>query len=340
MALAAGVGAAALLLVGTNAGSGPTPSQPASLLFWSGYEKDGIVGPPTECSGKQCWQNLTDTSHSNTWRLAGHPAGVVGRFQLLADVPVDASSIAGYMVNKIESGTGRNGSQSLYSEIKRSGCCGTRAQGWGATQDPYLLEPTGITSDMYVSYWLKLQPNLLDLMGQCGPNIDHQWRAVFEWKTAGDYRVILQLHRDRDPKSCAFTGPLYWSLAGDNNANCYLYAKPASKECPPAPTNGWSEQNRSVAVPVDRWFKLEVFWHRGSGKEGRVWVAADGHVIADHDGPITGDWNAPINRIMVHELYTSTAYPVFQWVDDLQVWQDFPTASPGDPWYDPPYAPH
>ena len=63
-------------------------------------------------------------------------------------------------------------------------------------------------------------------------------------------------------------------------------------------------------------------------------------MIADHHGPIQGDWDAPVNRIMVHELYTSTAYPVFQWVDDLQVWQGFPTASPGDAWYDPPYAPH
>ena len=340
LALAAGVGAAALFLVGTKAGSGPVSSQPSGLLFSSGYEKGSALGSATECSGRQCWQYLTDASTGNIGRLTGRPAGVLGRFQLLADVPVDASSVNGYMVNRIESGTGRNGGQSLYSEIKRSGCCATRPQGWGATQNPFLLEPAGDVGDLYVSYWLKLQPNLVELMGQCGSNIGHQWRGVFEWKTAGDYRVILQVNRDRDPKSCAFTGPLYWTLAGDDNANCYLYSKPASKECPPVPTNVWSEKNRSVAVPAGQWFKLEVFWHRSSGPEGRVWVAVNGEAIADHHGPNTGDWNAPINRIMVHQIYTSTAYPAFQWVDDLQVWQGFPTASPGDSWYDPPYAPH
>ena len=27
-------------------------------------------------------------------------------------------------------------------------------------------------------------------------------------------------------------------------------------------------------------------------------------------------------------------------IDDVQIWQGFPTAASGDPWYDPPYAPH
>jgi len=27
-------------------------------------------------------------------------------------------------------------------------------------------------------------------------------------------------------------------------------------------------------------------------------------------------------------------------MDDIQVWNAFPTAQQGDPWYDPPYAPH
>ena len=281
-----------------------------------------------------------DNSTRRTWRPSASEAAGVGRFQLFADVPVDARSVAAFMVNRVESGTGRDGSRAQYSEIKRSGCCGTKPQGWGATQDPYLLEPKAAQQgDMYVSYWLKLQPDLETLMGACGSNIDHQWRVVFEWKTAGDYRLIVQIQRDRDPKSCGFIGPLYWAVAGDNNANCNLYAAPSRKSCPPASTNLWSEKNRSVAVPVDQWFKFEVFWHRSSGKDGRAWLAANGHVIADHLGPNTGDWNAPINRIFTHQIYTSTAYPAFQWVDDLQIWQGFPTANPGDAWYDPPYAP-
>ena len=332
----------AFLVLGTQAGGGNTASQPASLLFWTRYEDATALGPPTQCSGRQCWQYFsgTDNSTGHTWRSAAREADGVERFQLFADVPVNATSVSAYMVNRVESGTGRNGSRSLYSEIKRSGCCGADPQGWGATQDPYVLEPKGAQGDMYVSYWLKFQPNLQTLMGACGSNIDYQWRAVFEWKTAGDYRLMVQIQRDRDPKSCGFVGPLYWIVAGDNNGNCDLYAAAQKKKCPAASINLWSEKNRSAEVPVGQWFKLEVFWHRSSGDDGRAWLAIDGHVIVDHHGPNTGDWNAPINRIMTSQVYTSTGYPAFQWVDDLQIWQGFPTANPDDAWYDPPYAPH
>jgi len=56
--------------------------------------------------------------------------------------------------------------------------------------------------------------------------------------------------------------------------------------------------------------------------------------------PNRGVNNAPINRIMVDQLYSGTAYPIYQWHDDLQIWSAFPSASSGDAWYDPPYAPH
>jgi hypothetical protein len=282
----------------------------------------------------------TDGSTGNAWPPSVWQTGSVGHFQLFADAPVDTTNVSTHIVNQLQSGAGRNASQSLYSEIKQSGCCGTNAQDGGATQDPYVLEPAGTEGDLYVSYWLKFQPDLETLMGQCGPNIGFHWRVPFEWKTAGDYRVIVQIQRDRDPNSCAFIGPLYWSVAADNEANCNLYAPPPDRQCPPTSTNAWVEPRTSVAVAVDQWFKLEVFWHRSAGSDGRVWMAVDGEVIADHYGANTGDWGAPINRIMIDQLYTSTAYPVFQWVDDLQIWRGFPTASPGDPWYDAPYAPH
>jgi hypothetical protein len=333
------VAALALCLLGTLPGGGYTASQPADLLFWTRYEETTALAAPTDCSGRQCWQSFTGTDDStgHAWRPA-HEG--IGRFQMLADAPVDAKSIGNYMVNRIDSGAGRNGSRALYMEIKRSGCCGTDPQVGGATQDPYLLEPKGADGDMYISYWLKFQPNLEELMGRCGPNLGWHWRSVFEWKTAGDYRLTLIVQRDRDPDSCAFKGPLYWAMSGDDNANCNLFAIPRDKKCPPPPTNRWSEKNRSVPVPLDQWFKVEVFWHRSSGDDGRAWMAANGKVILDHRGPNTGNWNAPVNRIMTHLLYTSTAYPVFQWVDDLQVWRGFPTVSSTDPWYDPPYAPH
>jgi hypothetical protein len=156
---------------------------------------------------------------------------------------------------------------------------------------------------MYISYWLKLQPDLLQKMTD--PALGGQtWRSVFAWKTgdAGDYRVIL-----------------YWEVRADNEANGGLPFEMF-----------WKVDNCSIAVPVGEWFKFEIFWHRSSGSDGRVWVAVNGNIVAAHFGPNIGVNNSPINRIMM-PLYTEHPVPWYQWVDDLQIWGGFPTAAPGGP---------
>jgi hypothetical protein len=336
-------------------------SQPTTtLLFRSGFET-ATLGSATECYGRGCWQPVSGTNPAtghawppNIWQ------GSNGAFQLHADALVEPATVSSYIVNELQSQTVRSGTQALHSEVIQSGCCGPSWQGGGSTQNAYVLEPFGLgehrdsdlEGDLYLSYWLKFQPNLEALMaeGDCSHNVNlgHHWRVAFEWKTAGDYRLIFGVLRNRNSAhdTCDFTGPLYWAVGGDNEANWYLYDAPAGEcepplaRCPPQLTNAWSAANRSVAVPVGRWFKLEVFWHRSDGSDGRVWIAVDGAVLFDRRGPNTGDWNRPINRVMVTQLYSSTRYPIYQWVDDLQIWTGFPAASAGDPWYDPPYAPH
>jgi hypothetical protein len=81
--------------------------------------------------------------------------------------------------------------------------------------------------------------------------------------------------------------------------------------------------------------KFEVFWHRSGGNDGRVWMAANGQVIVDRYGPNMGVNNAPINRIMLSTLYSSTAFPIYQWIDDVEMWDGFPPVG-----NNPPYAPH
>ena len=77
--------------------------------------------------------------------------------------------------------------------------------------------------------------------------------------------------------------------------------------------------NCSSAVPVDQWFKFEAFWHRSSGADGRVWIAVNGQVLADHYGPNKGVWNAPINRIFMPLTYSDAPYPLYQWIDDVEI---------------------
>ena len=336
-------------------------SEPTTLLFRSGFENGTAIGAPTECYGTGCWQPVsgTDSATGYTWPPYIW-TGSNGRSQLHVDAEVEPPLVSRYIVNEVQSDTVRSGAQALYSEIVESGCCGQAWQLGGSTQDAYVLEPSGLgeqrdpalEGDLYLSYWLRFQPNLEALMseGDCSlnANIARHWRVPFQWKTSGDYRVILGVLRDRNPApdTCDFTGPLYWAVGGDDDANWYLYDAPAGEceppltRCPPQPTNVWGAENRSVPVPVGQWFKLEVFGHRSNGSDGRVWIAADGHVLFDRYGSNTGDWDRPINRIMVTQLYSSTRYPIYQWVDDVQIWSGFPTAEAGDAWYDPPYAPH
>ena len=55
----------------------------------------------------------------------------------------------------------------------------------------------------------------------------------------------------------------------------------------------------------------------------------------DRHGANYGASNAPINRLMLPNLYSDTPYPVYQWVDDVEIWNGFPPVG-----NNPPYAPH
>lgn len=280
------------------------PSGSAKLLFSSGFEGSTALADPGDCYGTGCWQNIVgkDSSTDFFW-----PPNIWGggetRLQLLADARVDAATIGNYMVNEIQTVTGHDGkpTRALFSQIKQSGCCGARSQGDRPTQNPLMLQPIAERSDLYIRYWLKYQPDLAQVL------VPPNWRLVFEFKTAGDYRVIASV------VTWGIGAPLSWHVIGDNEANGGLRYK-----------KFWESYNTKVAVPIGEWFKFEVFWHRSSGNDGRVWMAVNGQVIVDHHGPNKGVYGAPINRIMMPNLYSGSAYPIYQWVDDLQIWDGFP----------------
>lgn len=287
----------------------PVPLPTAKLLFGSGFEGAVALPLPSDCFGTGCWQNIIglDSLTGFTWPVNIWGGGST-RLQLIADAPVDATSVGNYMFNQIQTVTGHNGSPTLalYQQISQSGCCGTGPQGGHPAQDPLMLQPAGETSDLYISYWLKYQPDLAQKM------TDPNWRVVFEWKTAGDYRVIASVVT-WGLGAGGVSVPLSWEIIGDNEANGGLPYQ-----------RFWDVYNTTVPVPAGDWFKFEVFWHRSSGSDGRVWMAVNGQMIVDHYGPNMGVNSAPINRIMMPNLYSSTSYPIYQWVDDVQIWDGFP----------------
>jgi hypothetical protein len=321
-------------------GAGKDSAPRATLLFSSGFADRTTLRPVdrSNCWDKGCWQDIggaDSTAHGHTGN-PGWPPRIWGggaRFQLIADVPVTAETIGSYMFNQIRTTTGHDGNRTraLYSEITR-GPEGQNPIRKAATQNSFQLLPASEAGDLYMSFWLKFQPDLLQQMSNLppGPGVNGggTWRAFFEWKTGtagrddGDYRVAAYVLTHGG-------GAPYWAISGDNVAGGGYPL-----------VNNWSVENRSeLPVPAGAWFKFEAFWHRSAGTEGRVWMAVNGHVIADRFGANMGYRKLGINRILWN-LYGGGRLPIHQWVDDVQIWDGFPTAAAGDPWYDPPYAPH
>src|SRR5260221_379940 len=290
----------------------PVPPASANLLFSSGFEGTTALMPPSSFFGTGAWQGLVgiDSTTGFTWPPTIWGGGPT-HFQMIAMTPIDTTTLGNYQVNQIQTVTGHNGTptQALYSEIKQSGCTGTNPMGSCVDQDAFMLQPLGETSDLYISYWIKYQPDLVQKMNPPNPN----WRVLVEWQTGfngddGDYRVSAEL------VTWGLGGPLSWYIFGDNVASSGSYARQIY----------WEQYTTTTAQTLADWMKFEVFWHRSSAADGRVWMAVNGQVIVDHYGSNKGANNAPINRIFMPNLYGSTAFPIYQWIDDLQIWNSFP----------------
>jgi hypothetical protein len=301
---------------GSTGGSTGTP--PAGMMFWSGF--DGVTpGTPFDCYSNGCYQTLDGTDARTGFAWPPQVSNSSGKFQLLVNGPTPTpTTVYNYMRNEIHTVTGPKGAQAqaLYSRISESGCCGTQPQGSHSTQNPYILFPTSDVPTMYLSYWIKFQPDLKEKL-----HAGDAWRPVFEFKTAGDdYRFMVSIN--------AYGGlEPYWDVGADTYS-------------PTRVTHFRTNTNGRLTVPADRWMKMEIYWKRSTGSDGRFWVAVDGEVIADRYGANMGPNRAPINRIMMSQLYSGSAYPIYQWVTDVQMWSTFPTVSSGAAWYNPPYASH
>src|SRR6267378_7079694 len=191
------------------------PQGSANLLFSSGFEGTTAVLAPSDFYVTGAWQGIVgiDSITGFTWPPLIWGGGPT-HFQIIADAPIDALTVDNHMVNQIQTVTGHGGNptRALYSEIKQSGCCGTNPQGGRPTQDPFMAQPASEPGDRYISYWLKLQPDLANLMGVGQVGTGWNWRVVFEIKTAGDFRFIAMIRRDPYING----GNLFWSFGYDN----------------------------------------------------------------------------------------------------------------------------
>lgn len=313
----------------------PPPASGAKLLFSSGFEGGAMsIVPPWDCWGTGCWQDLVGRDSITGFTWPGTIGDGGGKFLILTDpVQTTPQNVGEYAFNRMETVPGPRGSSTtaLRQQISKN-VNGTNPMGTSPSQNEFVFTPLRETSDLYVSYWMKLQPDLVEKMTNLpgGPGISGggTWRAIFALKTGGrtswntpadngDYRIeaYVMTYGSKTP---------YWTILADNNAGGG------------APDiNRWHIENRNVPVPVGEWFKFEIFWHRSASADGRVWMAINGQTIADRRGPNVGAWNMPINRIMAPILYSGSAMPIYQWVDDVEIWDGFPSGGAN-----PPYGAH
>jgi predicted xylan-binding protein with Ca-dependent carbohydrate-binding module len=272
----------------------------AKLLFASGFENGVALDAPG--AGNQGLSGA-DSTTGFAW-----PPSVWGGGAAL-------QLLDGSFINRIETVIGHDGTptHALFQSV-------TGASG-GDAQDPLVFTPTATLAqegDLYSSEWVKFQPDLATQLfpGQDSSGNWGNWRALFEWKTGGqganyggDYRVKVSVDMDN-------SGHLFWSSAGDNNANG------------PYPFQTfWQTDNHTVPVVAGQWFHLETFTHRSAGADGEFWAKIDGQTIVDHQGPNIGVHGDPINRVMLAQDYTGGHLPASQWVDDVQLWDGAPLSN-------------
>jgi hypothetical protein len=295
----------------------------ARLLFKSGFEGDLRIKAPKACWGTGCWQDIDGRDAAARFDWPPRVLGGGGRFLMLTSpVRITPESIESYMSNRVETVTGPSGkpTRALYQVIARNHN-GTDSMGESPAQNQFQFLPREDFRELYVSYWMKLQPDLEVRMNglKPGPGVrgGGTWRGIFAFKTGGqrpdgepandgDYRIEVYV----------FTyggGKPYWGVLGDNNAGGDAPRR-----------NVWSVENRTVPVPAGEWFKFEIFWRRSADEDGLVRVAINGETIALRRGPNLGAREMPVNRIMAPLLYSGSSMPIYQWVDDLEVWSGMP----------------
>jgi hypothetical protein len=325
LVLAAFAVAAALAVGAHVTGSGAAAAEPetARLLFRSGFEGDLRIKPPKACWGTGCWQDIDGRDKTARFDWPPRVLGGGGRFLMLTDpAHITPASISSYMFNRVETVAGPDGTptKALFQMISRNHN-GTEPMGESPAQNQFQFLPRDDFRELYVSYWMKLQPDIAERMNGLKPGAGVRdggtWRGIFAFKTGGqrpdgepadngDYRIEVYV----------FTyggGKPYWGVLGDNNAGGHA-----------PPSNMWHVENHTVPVPAGEWFKFEILWRRSAGDDGLVWVAIDGQTIARRRGPNVGARRMPVNRIMAPLLYSGSRMPIYQWVDDLEVWSGMP----------------
>jgi hypothetical protein len=249
-----------------------------------------------------------------------------------------------YLNAKVEHVLGHGGGMTdvLHQTIIKPGLTSNKTP-----QIPYVIHPLNTFDeqhDLYLRFWLQY-PSGLD--GTMPNGTQHSWwQMPFQVRTddadtanpnplrvslfAGNTPTHDGVHCDEstghpnDPPQ----GQWHWLVQGDDGA-----VDASSGESP-----YWAKCNPTAAVPMQQWFKVEIYFHRATSatSTGRVWVAIAGQEVIDYTVPATTldngmyDGRAVIDRIMLPQMYGGDFWPREQYVDDVEIWNGFPPDASAD----------
>ena len=258
----------------------------AKLLFKSGFEEDVYIDE-TVYENSEDYRFIKGKDKETGFNW---PIEILGASESALHYIDDDNHRAVY--SEIRTIVGHNGdsTRALFSKENYN---------MGVTQCPYeILNITEGRKDLYIKYWIKLDSASLVQ--------SDMWRAVFEYKTKDyaegeGFRLIAFIYTDED-------GVPYWHWQGDKN--------------PQEPI--WTIDNRSVPVPYNEWFVTEFYWHWSENDDGKAIWKVNGEVIGEHKGPTTVN-SKPIDFIILTQIY-GDANPKYQWVDDIEIWDGYPSA--------------
>lgn len=286
----------------------PQDSDPAGLLFRSGFEADTRVEPIDRGADGDFFQHLSGVDHSTSyeWPLTLWQARAVTTG--IHSIVGSGNRVSSYVNNYLETVTGHAGQSTRALRMGISGpsprfCCVQSMFQISGMQQP--------VNSVYVRAWMKLNP---EVPAQAQANRRDFWRTLFELKTLHDYRLATFIVANA-------TDGLSWRATADNNTD-------GSR--PPCPPNScWTEDNTSYPARVDEWFLMEFYLQRSTGADGRFFWAVNGNVLLDHYGPTFGAYQENVHFLAISALYGDgkNMSPAYQWLDDLEIWDRPPCPS-------------
>ena len=150
---------------------------------------------------------------------------------------------------------------------------------------------------------------------------------------------IWEHHNDNQGGDQAGKTRWTFSFLKDKGEGDPLYWGVSAQGAQPDWHNLWRERNRSVPIPFGKWSLFEIFFKRGKGENGWIWMAItpegeDRQVIfdlhKDTEHPVDP---MPLRSFQLWKLYTHARIvdwmrdhyrPISGYYDDFEWWTDMP----------------